>query len=131
MPITTDFDPDTGLRVHVMTGRLTYAEVRDTLEELYARPDFDPTMNALWDLREAVLTDISSDDVRKIAQLVRGRPPIGVSSRVALVVSRDADFGMARMYGAQLDGAAQSGFRVFRDVDEATTWVGGAPEDES
>jgi hypothetical protein len=131
MLITTRLDPGAGLRVHVITGRLTYAEVRDTLEELYAGPDFDPTMNALWDMREAVTTDISSDDVRKVAQLVRGRPPIGVSSRVALVVSRDADFGMARMYEAQLDGASQSGLRVFRDIDEATAWVGGAPEGES
>lgn len=67
MPITTDFDSDTGLRVHMMTGRLTYAEVRDTLEELYARPDFDPTMNALWDLREAVLSRAYLEKVCKDA----------------------------------------------------------------
>jgi hypothetical protein len=131
MPIMTRLDPDADLRVHLATGRLTYAEVRDALEELYARPDFDPAMNALWDLRDAVTTDISSDDVRKIVQLVKGRRPSGVSSRVALVVSREADFGMARMYEAQLDSVSQGNLRVLRDIDEATAWVGGAPEGES
>jgi hypothetical protein len=88
-------------------------------------------MNALWDLREAVTTDMSSDDVRKVAQMVKGRRPSGVSLRVALVVSRDADFGVARMFEAQLDPASHGDLQVFRDIDEATTWVCGAPEGES
>ena len=131
MAITTQLDPDNGLRIHVLTGRLTYAEVRDTLEELYDRQDFDPAMNALWDLREAVTTEFSSDDVRKIAQLAGGRRPSGVSPRVALVASRDADFGMARMYEAQEDEVSPGHIRVFRDIEEATTWVSGAGEDEA
>jgi hypothetical protein len=123
MPITTRLDPENGLRVHLVTGRLTYAEVRDALEELYARPDFDPAMNALWDLQGAVTTGISSDDVRQVAQLVAGSRPSG-SSRVALVVSRDADFGMVRMYEAQLDRPSQDNHRAFRNIEEAMTWLG-------
>jgi hypothetical protein len=88
-------------------------------------------MNALWDLREAITTDVSSDDVRKIVELVADRRPSGVSSRFALVVSRDADFGMARMYEAQLNHVSPGQIQVFRDIEEATTWVTGAPEGET
>ena len=124
MSIDTRIDPDDGLRVHSLNGRLRFEEVRDTLEALYASPDFDPAMNALWDVRDANLTDISSDDVRKIAQLVSGRRPKEGFSRVALVVSRDVDFGLARMYEMQLEDGSHSAVRVFRDIGEAMTWLG-------
>jgi hypothetical protein len=124
MPIDTRIDPDGGLRVHSLNGRLQFEEVRDTLEELYSSPDFDPAMNALWDVRDASTADISLEDVRKIAQLVSGRRPKEGLSRVALVVSRDVDFGLARMYEMKLEDVAHSEVRVFRDIEEALTWLG-------
>jgi len=131
MPIATRLDSDNGLRVHLVTGRLACAEVRDTLAELYGRADYDPAMNAIRDLREAVTTGMSVDDVRSIAGLVEQCRPGGLSSRVALVVSPEADFGMARMYEAQLGDAAANALRVFRDFDEAAAWVGEDPGHET
>jgi hypothetical protein len=128
MPIATRIDPTRNVRVHEVSGVLVFDELREMLTSLYDSPDFEPDRNALWDLREAELTGFTADEVRRIVELVGTRWGGGGVARAALVVSRTADFGMARMYELQLTAQPEGRIQVFRDIDQAWSWLLGNAE---
>lgn len=73
------------------------------------------------DGREAQL-ELTTDDLREIAELV-GRLRKGTSpSRTAFVAQGDFAYGMARMYAA-LAQRDDPGFAVFRTMEEAERWI--------
>ena len=84
--------------------------------QLFGRPQ-------LIDLRGGRLR-LSRADVQWLAQLVAGLRRIHGVSRVGMVTTDDATFGVARMY-AILNEQADPGFAVFRDLAEAEAWVCG------
>jgi hypothetical protein len=123
MGISTRIDIAADVRVRTVNGKLTFAELRDALESVYAQPDYRPDQSVLWDLRNAVLTAFSAEEVRAVADLVRMRWGTQGAPKAALVVCRDADFGMARMFEMQLGLWGTGEIRVFRDMDEAMAWL--------
>ena len=123
MAITTGIDPASGARLHKVTGRLKLEELVGALEEVYGADDFDPDQDVVWDVRDADLTAFSSGDIRRVTDLVRENWGTSSSSRAALVVSRDVDFGLARMYEQLLDTGSSGEVRVFRDYEEAVAWL--------
>jgi len=129
MPITTSIDSRTGLRMHVATGTLTPDELEDALKDAYRRSDYRPEGNSLCDLREAGADGFSGAEIRHIVGTVlehRGAPS---GTRTAIVVARDLNFGLARMFAHQLEAKSHSDVMVFRDIDEAMAWLEGeSPE---
>jgi hypothetical protein len=93
------------------------------LSDMYERPDFRPQQDALWDMRDAILTEFSTEEVRQIAALVAANWGHTSSSRAAMVVSRKVDFGMVRMYEMQLTPDTEGRTQVFTDIDEAWAWL--------
>jgi hypothetical protein len=123
MAIETRIDRSADIRIHTASGELTFDELRATLQALYSSPDFRPEQHVLWDLREAVLTRFSLAEVRDIADLVAEHRGTADPARAALVVSRDVDYGMARMFEQVLAGGSETNVRVFRDLQEAMAWI--------
>ncbi|MBW2192582.1 MAG: hypothetical protein JRF27_02220 [Deltaproteobacteria bacterium] len=123
MEITTNIDKEAGLRTHKVTGTLSIDDLMAKLGEIYSIPDFQPDMNVLWDLRSADLASFSTSDIQKVRDFVGYKWGTGGSSRAALVVSRDIDFGLSRMYEISLESITTSLLQVFRDFDEALTWL--------
>jgi hypothetical protein len=123
MPIDTVVDPKTGWRIHTVTGELGLDEARNALAAIYDDPQYDPDSHALWDLRDAVLSGFSADQIRSLASYVGERWGASGRNRAALVVSRDLDFGLARMYEQLLTGRTTSEVRVFRVYSEAIDWL--------
>ncbi len=122
MAIKTRIDPDTGLRRHEVQGKFMLADIRQTLEAIYSRPDFRPDANVLWDLRDGT-PDFSTDDVRQLAVFVAENWGPGGRSKAAFVVSSDYQFGMSRMYEMLLKSQSRNALVVFRDIDDAERWL--------
>ncbi len=80
-----------------------------------------PGQSGIWDFRDARL-DLSTSDVRAIAEFVLENQPATPPKKIAFVTTRDADFGMARMFEV-FRQEARTEFRVFRNYDEAITWT--------
>ena len=123
MPIETSIDAEKGLRTHVLIGRVSQEELEDALGEVYGRPDFLPDADTLCDLREADLGQFSRTVVKGVVDYVakyRGAQP---GARTAVVVGRDLDFGLARMYEQMLVASTDVRVMVFRDIEEARTWL--------
>lgn len=123
MAITTSIEPTSGARLHKVTGNLNLEELSGTLKEIYGADNFDPDQDVLWDVLNANLSAFSVDDIRQVTQLVKDNWGTSEKSRAALVVARDLDFGLTRMYQQLLEGQSLGEVRIFRNIDEAIEWL--------
>jgi hypothetical protein len=121
MAIRTEAEPEAGIRRHIVTGALTLADFRAELEVVYAKPELQK-LGPLWDLRNARI-DMTSVEMRQIADFIgeRWRPP--EFARGALVVSQDFDFAMSRMLELLLEVRSSNEVMVFRDIAAAEAWL--------
>lgn len=129
MPIETTIDPETGFRVHVLTGRVKPEEVAAALDKVYGRPDFRSDADTLCDMRQADLGEFSRDTVKSVAAFVSGRRGAPPGARTAVVVGRDLGFGLARMYEQLVETMSSANIEVFRDLDEAMEWLEQVPSE--
>src|SRR6185295_6626766 len=120
MPYATSFYVDRRLMISRAWGHIALDDVRAFRQDLVAHPEFDPTWAHVLDARDAVEYDLSSDEIRRLAETSVLAP----SARRAMVATAPAIFGLFRMYGAQfelqVDGSA---IGVFRTLDDAIEWV--------
>lgn len=119
MPFVTRHIEEKKLVIHIGHGLITQADI---LGQLTACFGDGWTRNSLWDLREASLAALSTNDVRALAQsaVTLARKDTGVKN--AWVAVADADYGLCRMSEMLADGAGLS-LAVFHDYGEAVRWV--------
>lgn len=118
MPFRDVIDKNRRLIISIGDGVLTFDEVKDHQDQLLSNPDFDATFNQLVDLRSVTRLDVSVEEARQIAR----RSIVSPTSRRALVASKPAIFGMARLMEAYHDQLAK--VHVFDDSDSALQWLG-------
>lgn len=84
-----------------------------------------PGVNRLWDMTGADLSDWTGREIRGGIEEIASRtpPPAGEGMRVAAVVSRDIDYGVARMWEAMAAGSLSIVYAVFRDEERAIEWL--------
>ena len=122
MKIDTHIDRQRNLRTHRVDGLIHVGELETLLAQFYASPDFDPDMNALWDLRSADTSAVTGDEVRSLADRVRQHWESS-RSRAALVATDDLNFGLSRMYERLVGNPATENVRVFKDYEAAEKWL--------
>jgi hypothetical protein len=122
MSIQTRIDPETGFRTHTVTGEIRMDDVRRTLEETYAHPDFRAEAGAIWDLRDAT-AKLATEEVRHLADFVGKLAGGAAAGKVALLVPSDLESGTARMYESILGGQSSKPIMLFRDTLEAERWL--------
>ena len=123
MDFDTQISKKDNLRVHKVVGELTTDGLLEALEGVYSSPEFEPDMNVLWDVREARVPSMSSSDIQRVSELVAKHWGTGGTSRAALVVSKDFEFSLSRMYQVFLESRISTQVRVFRSFDEALEWI--------
>jgi hypothetical protein len=123
MEITTQINEKRNIRFHKIDGLINIGELKDMLASFYKSPDYDPDMNVLWDLREADFSSITSEDVASFAGMIEKYWGQGKKSKAALIVSRDLDFGLSRMYELLLTASSPNRVIVFRNYDDAEEWL--------
>jgi len=123
MEIQTKINTDRHLRKHKIVGVIDVPELRKMLRGYYESPEFDMTMNAIWDLSAADFSQVSTDQVRTLAEMVYHFWGQAGQSKSALVVTRDLDYGLSRMYEMLVAKSDKSQVRVFKKMDDAERWV--------
>jgi hypothetical protein len=123
MHISTHIDTEKQIRTHNVHGMLNVNELTRQLREIYSSPEYDPDMNVIWDLRKADFSAIEASEVTSFMEFVSKHWGQGGKSKGALVVSRDLDYGMSRMYEMLMEGATTSTITVFKNIDEAKKWL--------
>lgn len=118
MPISPAWDPS--LRI----WRLTVGETFDLGEiaQVVQQTDWRGAKAILWDLRTLTKGPGSPAEIHQAVELTERTSDAWRGARLAVLVARDVDFGIARMFGTFADQFDLE-FHVFRDEPEALEWL--------
>ena len=119
--IHTQRDPSGKLTTHTVEGHVTIEDIRKVIEGFHVG---HPTLNVLWDFRQAEATHISASEMERLVDDVRQHARIREGGKTALVFSGDLWFGQGRMFQAyaELQDAPVS-FSCFRSIEAALNWL--------
>jgi hypothetical protein len=121
MTVTYRIDQATR-RIHTRcVGAVTLDEVLRHFADLVRDPDCPGRLDVLLDLSETTSLPTSYQLTAVTTEVARVRPRVQFDG-CAIIASRDALFGMARMFAVFAEnyfGAT----RVFRTMDEGTRWL--------
>ena len=123
MAIKYEIEPTMGAVLTTVTGIVTTDEIIKYLAEVLPHPKRGRPQREIFDLRSAELVQLDMEGVRRIAAFVGSYRDEIESGKVAVVASRDFEFGMGRVVGAHLDELPLD-FRVFRKMEDARAWIG-------
>lgn len=123
MQIITTIDTEKNFRKHQVIGLLNKALLLRELEATYAHPDFQPSMQAIWDFTSADFSGIDLVDIEEVATFVKSNWSEASSTKVALVVPDSLGALVSEKYVNLLRGNPEGMTRVFRDHEEALAWL--------
>jgi len=125
MTIERHIDADTGRVTLTATGPTGFEDLKTALKAMTEAPDFRPGADIIWDFRKVESEALSADQLREMVAFVAGIADVrGINYKVAIVVERNVDFGLARMYEVFADDLPCE-LRVFRDLADAANWMTG------
>jgi hypothetical protein len=119
MPVFYKIDKERRVVLSSGSGTLTIADAKVHQQRLASDPDFDPSFSQIADFTQFTQFDLSSEDIRQMAE----RSLFSPESRRAFIVPNDFAFGLARMFEILRDLAGEKGIRVCRSLEEALDWV--------
>ena len=127
--IKKEIKRDLELSVYTAVGVVTSEEVQSAIRDFYEKGPI--TKNVLWDISEADLTGISSEEVLKITRVPRRSLELREGGKTAIVATDDLAYGMSRMYQAVPQSEpVPFVVKVFRDPEEAYDWIEGRQKKE-
>ena len=120
MPITFEIDHAAQRVMVTATGDIRIEDMAALVNRLAELRVFSYAQR--FDARGAAVV-MSAEEMRRIVPLIgRLREEYG-PGRTAFIADSDVSFGMARMY-ATLSADTDSGFMVYRTIDEGDAWLG-------
>ena len=118
MPVTYEIDVACRLVRVNFGGELSDEDLRTVDDSIRTDRAFVPTFRAICDLRSVTRITASVEGLRFLAQRALYLPV-----RRAIVVGRDADFGVARLFEAYCEAEGGT-VEVFRSMADAEAWLG-------
>ena len=103
-------------------GETSSHDILQNLASLLDHPSYSPGMRLLLDMRDVVPSLLRSD-VLTIARFVREHAEKIGTLKMAVVVPRDASFGMAQEQKVEVEDSPID-MEVFRGLGEAREWLG-------
>jgi len=78
-------------------------------------------MDSILDFSQCDFATVSTEDLKSVAHFIV--PHLDrLAKRINLVVDRDLEYGLARMYGLYAEEIAPRERHIFRDIDAAREW---------
>ena len=119
MPAFYKIDKEHRVVLSTASGVLDLAAALAHQDQLLADPDFDPSYSQLLDYSHVTEVRLDTNDVRRLAE----RSVFWPCSRRAIYVTRDIEYGFARMFEMLRENAGEKGIKVFRNLDDALEWI--------
>ena len=120
--IETTYDLAHNLTIIKATGRMKPADFREWTAAYYTGT---VTLHSLWDLSQADLSDIKTEDLRDDAVQTKDLADVRKGGKTAIVSEKSLEFGIGRMlevfYGLE-DMPFE--IQVFYNLDSARRWLG-------
>ncbi len=120
MAISVRWDPSPGHWILDVGESFSLEDVAQVLE----KTDWHPPRRYLWDLRALQQGPDETPEIRRAARLVELTRERWEGGRTAILVSRELDFGLARMFSAFAQNLGVE-YEVFRDPEAAAVFLAG------
>ncbi len=117
------FSTDAGFAEVHLTGQSEPGCFREIFDALEENASWRPGMPLLIDKTEYDTSRLTVGDVHVIARTCSDRKDIVGRSRIAVLVARDIEYGMNRMFEVFVRWDAD--FGLFREREAAVDWVCG------
>lgn len=119
--INITVDPERDLSILTVNGTLSAESLHSAFMDFYKE---SPTKYLLWDLTNADMCSIKSDDIKNIVTSTMEYAHLRPNGKTAFVASRDLNFGIGRQYSA-LGEAFEHPIKIasFRVYDKAMEWL--------
>lgn len=127
---TIDTDEESGVAVITMVARITGQRLVCALDALAGHEGYRAVQPRLWDFRDADLSQLTRAELRLVARHVRSLELSPPESRAGVLVSRDVDFGVIRMFELTEAESLSGVVRAFRDLSRAQAWLLGADAED-
>jgi hypothetical protein len=121
MPVTYQLNHETGFIETCCRGNVTLEEVLEHFKQLEADPSLPGRLDVLLDLGETTSLP-ESDELREVARAVERVKDKVQWGTCAIIASRDALFGMIRMFEVFTEGLFAR-THVFRSRGEAENYL--------
>ena len=121
--ISTCIDRTKGLVTHTGSGELSAEEITKAFKARLENQDYRTGMKVLWDCSGATLSSLSTQGVRQLVALNARHADDRGEGMTAIVVSRDVDYGVGRMFEIHAYDLPWH-TTVFRDLESAMRWLG-------
>lgn len=123
MPINVEYDESLDSMIIETIGTVGCDEICLLRDQLLEHADFRENINQLFDASRGQL-DLSADDLQKIASyyIVKSEQ-LGNNRKLALVVSKELDFGRMRQYEVYFYSGPTVYVKAFRNLSEAREWL--------
>lgn len=107
----------------ILTGRVTGTVVARAIEHLQSFPRYRRGMPQLWDAVQADLSRLTRGDFQTIVRAAKGSGSPRRQTRISVLVVKDVDFGVARMFELTEGSDLLPTIHVFRDPATAMAWL--------
>jgi hypothetical protein len=107
--------------VSVVHGTLAFEDLLEHRRRMASNSAYDPSYRLLFDARRVENFTVTGDEIRSFADFSQpGQPRF---SRMAMLVSSDLGYGLARIFQAYTGRHNEKSLMVFRDAREAWNWL--------
>jgi hypothetical protein len=123
MDFKISFAKEKGYFIIKTSGDTTPADVEASLKQALNSPNWRTGTHILYDSRLENLDNLSSDDVQLISLKFTQFNDKLKYSKIALVMTKDSAFGIARMWENFTEITASFKTNVFRSIEDAFKWI--------
>ena len=123
--MTMDIEYDASIHCIVINaiGKIEYADLQVLAKDLIEHTEFRTNINQIFNCSDAEL-NLTIDDLRRVAEdFTKIEEILGLERKLALVVSRDVEFGQMRQYEVFFQSGPNVMIHVFRSLDAARRWI--------
>ncbi len=92
-------------------------------KDIVAHPQWKPGLKILLDHRKLKIDTLKMDGIQSISTFFKQIGPKFGDGKLALVMQRDIDFGLARTWEILTADDVDIAIAVFRSIDEASRWL--------
>jgi hypothetical protein len=106
-----------------VSGKVSSKDILDAFDIAVSLEKYKKGMGRLWDFTAIDLSSLDSSVIPKMAQYSLSFPP-GISDvKVAFVVTKTNEYGLARMFQMYSDLYAKTQIMIFDTIDKAEKWM--------
>ena len=117
------FKPHKNLVIIKCSGDMQVKSLLEACDEALSDPQYKKGMGRIWDVFDADLSQITTEQVHEITSYLTTRADDVNYVRVGIVAGNSLGFGLARVFSSVSDHTAKNKVMPFRSLEDAEEWV--------